>query len=155
METPSGGCRSRSGDASLQGASWATPQRLHAERNEALKLVAHFVGDVHQPLHTGRSEDLGGNRLPVNFFGDSGSAERPVNLHSVWDTDILGRAEHAWPQIGQRLNAQITPQCAQWETLDVVAWTNETYRIADDFAYPELPRAGFIGNSLSTGARLF
>ena len=55
-------------------------------RAEALKFVVHFVGDIHQPLHCAeRSDDRGGNARLV-FFLDQ---PRAMNLHSVWDTQIL------------------------------------------------------------------
>lgn len=41
----------------------------------------HFIGDVHQPLHT-EKEDRGGNGIEVLFDG------KRTNLHSVWDTLI-------------------------------------------------------------------
>ena len=50
---------------------------------EALKFIVHFVGDLHQPMHMGRAEDLGGNRLPVKWFG------RNTNLHAIWDSSVL------------------------------------------------------------------
>jgi hypothetical protein len=121
--------------------------RPHRERSEALKFVAHFVGDLHQPLHAGRPEDLGGNRVPANFFGHTGTEERPLNLHSVWDSWILRQAGHTWPDAALWLDRQITPEDARrWQTLDVVGWTYESFRIADDFAYPRLPADGYIGN---------
>jgi hypothetical protein len=49
----------------------------------ALKFLVHFIGDIHQPLHTGRPQDLGGNQIPLNWFG------RNDNLHSVWDGGII------------------------------------------------------------------
>ncbi len=51
------------------------------ERNQAARFVVHFVGDVHQPLHT---EDAarGGNGIAVRFDGVE------LNLHHVWDTSI-------------------------------------------------------------------
>jgi hypothetical protein len=122
-------------------------RRPQAERNEALKFVAHFVGDLHQPLHTGRPEDLGGNRVQVNFFGDTGTAERPTNLHGVWDSAILRKANLTWPESAHRLNEQIDSLDVQrWETLDVIGWTNESYHIADGFGYAQLPADRFIGN---------
>jgi nuclease S1 len=122
-------------------------RRPHAERNEALKFVAHFVGDLHQPLHAGRPEDLGGNRIPVNFFGDTGRKDRPLNLHVVWDVSILRRAGLTWPASAALLDAQITDaDLARWQTKDLVGWTDESFRIADRFVYPELPGDGFIGN---------
>lgn len=48
-----------------------------AERVGALKFVVHLVGDVHQPLHTGRAEDQGGNKMKVTFRG------KETNLHSL------------------------------------------------------------------------
>jgi len=53
-------------------------------RNEALKFILHFIGDVHQPLH---AEDLsrGGNDIPVTFDGHK---TQRTNLHSVWDSAI-------------------------------------------------------------------
>ena len=51
------------------------------ERAQAAKFVIHFVGDIHQPLHT---EDVakGGNGITV-FFD-----EKRFNLHHVWDSSI-------------------------------------------------------------------
>jgi hypothetical protein len=51
------------------------------ERAQAAKFVIHFVGDIHQPLHT---EDVarGGNGIHVLFDGVE------LNLHHVWDSSI-------------------------------------------------------------------
>jgi hypothetical protein len=51
------------------------------ERAQAAKFVVHFVGDLHQPLHT---EDVarGGNGIHVKFDGVE------LNLHHVWDSSI-------------------------------------------------------------------
>ncbi|MCJ1261679.1 hypothetical protein MMC22_001545 [Lobaria immixta] len=48
---------------------------------EALKFLLHFIGDIHQPLHT-EAEGHGGNRIPV-LFGN-----KTTNLHSIWDDDV-------------------------------------------------------------------
>lgn len=54
--------------------------------------LIHFIGDVHQPLHT-ESLDRGGNEINVHFKGHK------TNLHSLWDTMIptyyRGAPEHA------------------------------------------------------------
>lgn len=49
---------------------------------EALKFLLHFIGDIHQPLHT-EAEDRGGNGIQVLFN------KKHTNLHSIWDTEIL------------------------------------------------------------------
>lgn len=52
-------------------------------RVNGLRLLAHFVGDIHQPLHVGHPDGRGGNRTTVTFDGQ----ER--RLHSVWDTGLI------------------------------------------------------------------
>jgi hypothetical protein len=63
-----------------------------ADRAEALRFLIHFVGDLHQPLHTVSREtdvlpagDAGGNKFPIqapaSFVGDY----PPRNLHALWD----------------------------------------------------------------------
>ena len=50
-------------------------------RGYALKFLLHFIGDVHQPLHT-EALDRGGNEIKACFDNSCGK----VNLHSIWDT---------------------------------------------------------------------
>ena len=111
---------------------WATP----LGRAEALKFVSHFVGDLHQPLHAGRPEDLGGNRVLVDFFGMRRSNGDSLNLHGIWDYSILERAGMVWPDAAAALNARIRPASAtQWASLDVMRWMNESYRLAESVVY--------------------
>jgi len=61
----------------------ATP----AQRTEALGMLVHFVGDIHQPLHTtDRNNDRGGNALLISGvpFSDLMS-KQGKNLHTFWD----------------------------------------------------------------------
>jgi hypothetical protein len=48
--------------------------------------LAHFVGDVHQPLHCGHADDLGGNTIIVHWYTRKG------NLHHVWDVSVIETA---------------------------------------------------------------
>ena len=48
-----------------------------------LRMLVHFIGDLHMPLHVGLKEDKGGNSFKVKWFG------KQTNLHSVWDTKII------------------------------------------------------------------
>lgn len=63
----------------------ADGDRPRESRLVALKFLVHFVADVHQPLHVGREEDRGGNRVEVRY----GRTE--VSLHRFWDTDVIRR----------------------------------------------------------------
>lgn len=105
-------------------------------RAEALKFVAHFVGDIHQPLHAGRPDDLGGNTIRVDFFGQRTPAGDSLNLHSVWDSGILQRGGITWPDSLAALEAEITPEVARrWETPNVLVWVHESYRASEDLVY--------------------
>lgn len=53
------------------------------DKENAVKFVIHFVGDIHQPLHTGRVEDNSGNKIPIKWLG------LDTNLHSVWDSQMI------------------------------------------------------------------
>lgn len=52
------------------------------EKETRLKFLIHLMGDIHQPLHVGRKEDEGGNKVKV-YFG------KKSNLHSLWDTAFI------------------------------------------------------------------
>lgn len=56
---------------------------IPADRQHALKFLIHFIGDMHQPLHTGRVDDIGGNKIKVTWLGFD------MNLHQIWDSQII------------------------------------------------------------------
>lgn len=55
-------------------------------RADYLKMLVHLIGDMHCPMHAGRFSDLGGNRFPVQWFGQQ------TNLHTVWDSRMIESA---------------------------------------------------------------
>ncbi len=117
--------------------------RTRAQRAEALKFLSHFVADLHQPLHAGRREDRGGNRIAVRVEG-SPCVERDVNLHRLWDSGLLCHGGLAWPEgAGVLGRAVAAGQAALWSDSDVVAWTNESFRLAEGFVY-RVPGGGVI-----------
>ena len=65
------------------------PSAAFADKELALKIIVHLLGDMHQPMHMGHATDLGGNRVKVKFFG------RDNNLHSIWDGSIF-ESGHKW-----------------------------------------------------------
>ncbi|MBX3316517.1 MAG: S1/P1 nuclease [Phycisphaeraceae bacterium] len=103
------------------------------KRLEALRFFAHFVGDIHQPMHVGRASDRGGNDLRVMFFN------RQTNMHAVWDSGIIQRSRTDWRGFAAELNGQIRPQDADAyiEVMDPVGWANESYRLVLDEIYNE------------------
>jgi hypothetical protein len=107
--------------------------RSAAERLQALEFVVHFVGDVHQPLHAGYRDDLGGNRFQVRMDGQGS------NLHRVWDSGLLDTRHLPWMAYAQRLADDgpvvLPPTVA---AVDAPAqWAEESCRIVrDDGVYP-------------------
>ena len=111
-------------------------KEVNLPRNEALKFLGHFVGDLHQPLHAGHKKDFGGNSIKVSFFGDPGEEDYPMNLHRVWDGKILGKGGLYYKKGNTSLNDSIDPQAAKkWANFRVLDWTNEAYHRAEQYAY--------------------
>lgn len=109
------------------------------ERALALKMVVHFLGDIHQPMHMGRATDRGGNSHSVTFF------RKPSNLHSVWDYNIL-ESGHAWSHTEwQEEIDRLTPEQQQaiLEGGTPSKWGEETYLICKDI-YDSTPEASNI-----------
>jgi hypothetical protein len=77
---------------------WFNEQLSRRERDEALFLMSHFIGDIHQPLHVGFADDRGGTRKKITFEG------RTLSLHQFWDSKVLtcGKSQ-SWRQLGQQL----------------------------------------------------
>jgi hypothetical protein len=87
--------------AVLKGEPAPAPFHINSKK-EALRLLAHYVGDIHQPLHVGAvyldtsgqvidpddgsfdpdTETTGGNDL---LLDRPGAVQRPRNLHHEWD----------------------------------------------------------------------
>lgn len=120
------------------GRQLADPGRSAASRAEALKFLAHFIGDVHQPLHVGRPDDRGGNEIAVDFLGDHGRCRRGAerDLHEVWDRHILARAGERGPAAARRLAAAVPAgSAAAWQNTDVLAWANESFALCGAVVY--------------------
>ncbi len=76
------------------------------EKENALKFIVHFVGDIHQPLHVGRPDDRGGNSIQVTFEG------RKSNLHALWDSLMITKSPMDYIQYAAYLEShsfQVTP----------------------------------------------
>lgn len=104
-----------------------TPQ---ATKVDVLKFLVHFIGDIHQPLHTGQPEDKGGVTMPVEWFG------RPMHLHRIWDSgmmisghptlmDYVKPVPECSANYAQYLNQNFTPISIDTK-LDVEGWLNES-----------------------------
>ena len=91
-----------------------------SEKSFYLKLLIHFIGDLHQPMHIGRYEDRGGNRVYVKWFG------RNSNLHRVWDSEMINGYNMSYSELAINLP---TPEKLEieFERDDLIGWVNEIH----------------------------
>jgi len=89
-------------------------------RTEALRFLAHFVGDVHQPLHVGRGDDRGGNDVRVDWFGASS------NLHRVWDSEIIDHQHLSFTEYTSFIDHVPPAQIEDWQDDSILTWVQES-----------------------------
>lgn len=60
----------------------------NVDKDQALVMLLHLVGDIHQPLHTVNRNDTGGNKVVVPNIEDAMVEAFPNrrNLHYFWDS---------------------------------------------------------------------
>ena len=109
------------------GERLADRQLPFAERRDALRFLAHFVVDLHQPLHVGRESDRGGNRIDV----DPGTGE-PVNLHRFWDTEAVELTGLPPEEYARSLSALTDANADEWERDSLMDWARESQQLRPD-----------------------
>ncbi|MBC7946574.1 MAG: S1/P1 nuclease [Chitinophagaceae bacterium] len=95
------------------------------QRTMYLKLLIHFVGDLHQPLHVGgRPEDQGGNRVKVLWFNE------PTNIHSVWDDKLVEFQKLSYTEYAKAINHANKQMRKSWQQQPRMEWYWESYQIS-------------------------
>ena len=113
----------------------ADPKVPVRERLMALALLVHFMGDLHQPMHAGDHQDLGGNKVAANYGIVGGRA----NLHSIWDGWLAERAISTPPSGPSAILAQIPVTDRERIASGTVEdWSREMWGKARDLAYKTL-----------------
>lgn len=90
-----------------------------------LRVLIHLVGDIHQPMHTGRPDDLGGNKIKVMWFNE------PKNLHQVWDDQLISFQQLSYTEYTDVINFTTKEQRAQWQQEPVSKWVIDSYQLAE------------------------
>jgi hypothetical protein len=115
----------------LKGASLVFTKR------EALRLLAHFVGDIHQPLHVGNAFVTA--KPPLRFTRPEGSSgwisslggnalrygpQDTFNLHSLWDSHAVNLAMQRLdpPAYALRLVKELQVSSGWRNSGDVALW---------------------------------
>jgi nuclease S1 len=118
------------------------PAQPRDKRREALIYVVHFMGDLHQPMHsaggqvknekTGQMEpDRGGNLVKVRFLGIE------TNLHSAWDSALIDWGPVNVDDYADRLLSYEMRgrPAAELQRGTIADWINESHYAAVHHAY--------------------
>lgn len=89
-----------------------------------LRLLIHLVGDIHQPLHTAKKEDLGGNTIKLTWFG------QPTNLHRLWDDDLIKSQELSYTEYAKWINFTTDEQRRMLQRQPISQWVYDSYKIS-------------------------
>lgn len=123
------------------------PQAPRPAKQEALKFLVHFVGDLHQPLHVGRRADFGGNATKVFWFKD----KEETNLHSVWDSAMIDNEKLSFSEFAAFIDHPTLQELQTWQSSTPADWANESkaerdrvYQIGDgklsyEYVYQNIP----------------
>ena len=107
--------------------------KLSGEKEiEAVKILIHLMGDIHQPLHVGCCDDAGGNRVKVKWFRNDS------NLHTVWDTEIINDSRLSYTELAESLeepSAEVIKRLQSSTVRDIanesIALRKQVYAIGD------------------------
>ena len=124
-------------------------------RETALRMLVHFMGDLHQPLHVGGA-DLGGNVVKVSWMG-----RWQTNLHSVWDDDMVDFERLSYTEYASYLDHVSEEDVTRWQAGDTIAWADEAvamrpalYVFPDDKKPPVVPHLVSYGYTAAQRDRM-
>ena len=141
-DCPDGACVLGALDA--QSRLLRDPTQPLEVRRDALKFIVHFVGDVHQPLHSSNRPDKGANDFQISLRTDIPPEEyarerykngvMSTNLHAVWDYYVLASAKLTLGDYADRLAASSRPPTPQGSPAE---WARDSCKLIDRRAiYP-------------------
>jgi hypothetical protein len=113
------------------------PTATIAQRADAVRILVHLLGDLHQPLHLSDNNDRGGNDVWVYLPRE----KSPRRLHEVWDTRLVHmntnrRDDRSYAGI---LATRFQTERSGWEIGSVDQWAADTALLAKTYAYAPLP----------------
>ena len=92
-----------------------------------LKMLVHFLGDLHQPMHvSGVVDDKGGNDFQVRWFNEG------TNLHVVWDSKMIESYGMSYTEISANEKQLSKQQLAIIQEGTVIDWVNESRELCKD-----------------------
>ena len=103
------------------------------KEEEYLKYLVHLIGDLHQPLHVGGKNDQGGNRVRLQWFGQSS------NLHRVWDSEMIEGKDLSFTELADFVGPVTKEQIKEWQANTIPDWAQgmmvyrpQVYKLPED-----------------------
>jgi hypothetical protein len=91
----------------------------------ALTFLVHLIGDMHQPLHIGRDEDQGGNKVSLFWFN------QPTNLHRMWDEHLIEFQQLSYTEYTKALDIASDATVKQRQSGSIADWMYESHVLSD------------------------
>jgi hypothetical protein len=108
------------------------------QRRTALYFLIHLTGDLHQPLHVGRDEDAGGNKIVVYWF------DKKTNLHSLWDSMLIEFQQYSYTEYAKLLDIADPEKVRAWQSGSLEDWFYESH-VLSDVIYDASPNEAKLG----------
>ncbi|WP_424494582.1 S1/P1 nuclease [Salinimicrobium sp. GXAS 041] len=89
-----------------------------------LKMLVHFIGDLHQPFHAGRGEDKGGNDIQVRWFGDGS------NIHRVWDSEMINDFQMSYTELAENAEDLSKSEVKEIASGTILDWMYESKELS-------------------------
>lgn len=99
--------------------------KKHPDDVEKLKLLIHLVGDMSQPLHLGRQQDLGGNTITIKWFGHN------INIHALWDSYLIDEQKLSYTEYATHLKRIYKPKRVKYSKQQVLDFAWKTYLVCE------------------------
>jgi len=102
-----------------------SPSSTLKDKRFYFKFLVHVIGDIHQPMHVGHSEDRGGNRIKVKFFG------KQTNLHSLWDGLLVKNQNLSFSEFTNFIDTNDQTIISNYLNSQPKDWILESFYIAE------------------------
>jgi len=100
-----------------------------SDKKNSLIFLVHLMGDLHQPLHVGRYEDLGGNKINLTYFGQN------TNLHSLWDTKMVEDRKYSYTEFANLLDIKPKDEVKTIQGGALQDWLYDSQKIANSIYF--------------------
>jgi hypothetical protein len=101
------------------------PLSSEVDRAFYLKMLVHFIGDLHQPLHAGQAENRGGNDIQLQWFGNGS------NLHRLWDSNLIDQFGMSFSELAVNLPELSKKEIIRLQAGGVLDWVEESHKLAN------------------------